>query len=73
MRMGSLMLFIKWRLVLGVFAGAALGLGWYKLVGCGTGTCPITNGPLVDVDRLRRAHGFSDGSWRLTWLPVCIR
>ena len=42
MRMGSLMLFIKWRLVLGVFAGAALGLGWYKLVGCGTGTCPTT-------------------------------
>lgn len=22
--------------------GAGLGYGWYRLVGCGSGTCPIT-------------------------------
>jgi Family of unknown function (DUF6132) len=22
--------------------GAAAGYGWYRVVGCGTGTCPIT-------------------------------
>ena len=30
------------RLALGVIAGAGLGYGWYRLVGCSTGTCPIT-------------------------------
>ncbi len=33
---------INMKLVLGVLAGAVLGFGWYKLVGCRTGTCPIT-------------------------------
>lgn len=27
---------------LGAAAGAALGYGWYRLVGCRTGTCAIT-------------------------------
>ena len=30
------------RLAQGVIAGAGLGYGWYRLVGCSTGTCPIT-------------------------------
>lgn len=34
------------RTLLGVAAGAALGYGWYRLVGCRTGTCPLTATPL---------------------------
>ena len=30
------------RLAFGVGLGAALGYGWYRVVGCSTGTCPIT-------------------------------
>ena len=33
------------RLILGTAVGALLGFGWYKLVGCSTGTCPITSNP----------------------------
>ncbi len=33
---------IKWKLVLSVLAGALLGYGYFRLVGCRTGTCPIT-------------------------------
>ena len=40
--MASLLAVINWKLVLGVLAGAALGFGWYRLVGCRTGTCLIT-------------------------------
>lgn len=28
--------------VLHVLVGGALGYGWYRLVGCSTGACPIT-------------------------------
>ncbi|MBK8727398.1 MAG: YtxH domain-containing protein [Holophagaceae bacterium] len=34
------------RLGLGLLAGAGLGLAWWKLVGCRTGTCPLTATPL---------------------------
>jgi hypothetical protein len=34
------------RLALGVVIGGALGYGWYRLVGCSTGTCPLTATPL---------------------------
>ncbi len=30
------------KLLLGVLVGAALGYAWYRVVGCSTGTCPIT-------------------------------
>ena len=30
------------RLLLGILVGAALGYGWYRVVGCRTGTCAIT-------------------------------
>ena len=33
------------RVVGGVLVGAALGYGWYRVVGCSTGTCPITANP----------------------------
>ena len=37
------------RIVTGAVAGAVLGLGWYKLVGCPTGTCPLTSHPVVST------------------------
>ena len=27
--------------------GALLGLGWYRVVGCSTGSCPITSNPYI--------------------------
>jgi hypothetical protein len=31
------------RTLLGVLVGAAAGYAWYRVVGCRTGTCPITS------------------------------
>jgi hypothetical protein len=31
------------RLLLSVALGAAAGYGWYRVVGCSTGSCPITS------------------------------
>jgi gas vesicle protein len=33
------------RILIGVGIGAVLGFVYYKLVGCPTGTCPITRNP----------------------------
>jgi len=33
----------------GAVVGAALGLAWYKLVGCATGACPITSNPVIST------------------------
>ena len=35
------------RILIGACIGAALGLGWYKLVGCSTGACPLTSHPVI--------------------------
>jgi len=35
------------RLIIGAGAGAALGFGWHKLVGCSTGACPLTANPFI--------------------------
>ncbi|WP_205881031.1 DUF6132 family protein [Limisphaera ngatamarikiensis] len=37
------------RLALGAVTGAVLGYGWYKLVGCSTGTCPLTSHPVIST------------------------
>jgi hypothetical protein len=37
------------RLVIGALAGAGLGFGWYRLVGCSAGTCPLTSHPLIST------------------------
>jgi hypothetical protein len=37
------------RLVIGSVIGGGLGFGWYQLVGCSTGTCPLTSHPLVST------------------------
>ncbi len=33
------------RIFIGVVVGGALGFGYYKLVGCPTGACPLTRNP----------------------------
>lgn len=35
------------KLVIGTVVGAVLGLGYYKLVGCPTGACPLTRNPWI--------------------------
>jgi hypothetical protein len=37
------------KLVLSVIAGAVLGFGYYRLVGCRSGTCPITSSPYIST------------------------
>ncbi len=37
------------KIVLGVIIGGAIGFGYYKLVGCSTGTCPITSNPYIST------------------------
>ena len=34
------------RIIFGILLGAALGFAYQKLVGCRTGTCPLTATPL---------------------------
>ena len=36
-----------WQMVLFVLGGAALGLLYQRVVGCRTGTCPITSNPYI--------------------------
>ena len=35
------------RLILFVLGGAALGFGYQRLIGCRSGTCPITSNPYI--------------------------
>jgi len=35
------------RTIIGIIAGGVLGFGWYKLVGCSTGACPLTSNPII--------------------------
>jgi hypothetical protein len=37
------------RMVLFVLGGAILGFGYYRIVGCRTGTCPITSSPYIST------------------------
>jgi hypothetical protein len=34
------------RVAIGLLVGGVLGYGWYRVVGCSTGTCPLTATPL---------------------------
>lgn len=48
--LGSRIARSRWaRAAIGAGAGATLGLGYYALVGCSTGACPITSSPLVSA------------------------
>ena len=35
------------KFIIGATTGAVLGLGYYKLVGCPTGACPLTRNPWI--------------------------
>ncbi len=37
------------RIAIGAVIGGGLGFAWYKLVGCSTGTCPLTSNPYVST------------------------
>ena len=37
------------RLILSVLAGAILGFGYHRIVGCRTGACPITANPYIST------------------------
>jgi len=37
------------RLLIGALAGGVLGFAYYKLVGCTSGTCPLTSNPWVSA------------------------
>jgi len=37
------------RIVLGGLVGGLLGFGYYKLVGCSTGACPLTSNPWLST------------------------
>ena len=35
------------KMILGVVGGGVLGYLWYRVVGCSTGTCPLTSNPYI--------------------------
>ncbi|MEO7424579.1 MAG: DUF6132 family protein [Fibrobacteria bacterium] len=35
------------RIFIGMVFGGAAGYGYYKLVGCSTGSCPLTSNPWI--------------------------
>ena len=37
------------RTLIGALVGGGLGFAYYKLVGCPTGTCPLTSHPLTST------------------------
>jgi hypothetical protein len=37
------------RIIIGIVIGGGLGFGWYKFVGCSTGTCPLTSNPVIST------------------------
>jgi len=37
------------RIIIGIIVGGGLGFGWYKLVGCSSGTCPLSSHPVIST------------------------
>jgi hypothetical protein len=37
------------RIVIGVVVGGGLGFAYYKLIGCSSGTCPLTSNPFIST------------------------
>jgi hypothetical protein len=35
------------KIIISMAAGGGLGFGYYKLVGCASGTCPLTSNPWI--------------------------
>ncbi len=40
---------MKLRLIIGAIIGGGLGFAYYKLVGCSSGTCPLTSNPVIST------------------------
>lgn len=40
---------MQFKVLAGIVAGGLLGYLFYRLVGCSTGTCPITSRPLNSI------------------------
>jgi len=40
---------ITLKMVLSVIAGGALGYGYYRFIGCKSGTCPIVQNPFLSI------------------------
>jgi hypothetical protein len=38
-----------WKLIAWIAAGGVAGFSWYYIVGCTTGTCPITSNPYIST------------------------
>ena len=53
------------RIALGLLIGGGLGLGYQRLIGCRTGTCPLTATPL----RAILYGAFMGTLWALTSKP----
>jgi len=51
------------RMALAVMAGSALGWGWYRLVGCSSGTCPITSNPWSSTAYGALVAGLLAANW----------
>ena len=37
------------RIIIGIVIGGVAGFAYYKLVGCRSGSCPITSNPLASI------------------------
>ena len=37
------------RIIIGAVVGGGLGFGYYKVVGCSSGTCPLTSNPIIST------------------------
>ncbi len=37
------------RTIIGLVAGGGIGFAYYKLVGCSSGTCPLTSNPIIST------------------------
>ena len=52
------------KLVVGIIVGGTLGFGYYKLVGCSTGGCPLTSNPWISTMYGMVLGGMIAGSFR---------
>ena len=41
--------FLSINVILGIIIGGVVGYGFYKLVGCSSGACPLTSNPWVST------------------------
>ena len=51
------------RIIIGAIIGGALGFGFYKTVGCASGTCPLTSNPWISTIYGICVGGFIAGSF----------